>query len=52
MKIYTLKINSQGKRTVGKVNKGISVEKNIIGLKNQSDKKRTQKNERIKKKWG
>ena len=33
MKIYTLKINSQGKRTVGKVNKGISVEKNIIGLK-------------------
>ena len=32
--LYTLKINWKGKRTVGKANKGISVEKNIIGLKN------------------
>ena len=32
--LYTLKINCKGKRTVGKANKGISVEKNIIGLKN------------------
>ena len=32
--LYTLKINCKGKRTVGKVNKGINVEKIIIGLKN------------------
>ena len=32
--LYTLKINCKGKRTVGKSNKGINVEKIIIGLKN------------------
>jgi len=32
-KIY-IKINFKGKRTVGKVNKGINIEKIIIGLKN------------------
>ena len=31
--LYTLKINCKGKSTVGKANKGINVEKNIIGLK-------------------
>ena len=31
--LYTLKINCKGKRTVGKANKGINVEKIIIGLK-------------------
>ena len=31
--LYTLKINCKGKRTVGKANKGISVEKIKIGLK-------------------
>ena len=31
--LYTLKINCQGKRTVGKANKGINVENIIIGLK-------------------
>ena len=31
--LYTLKINCKRKRTVGKENKGINVEK-IIGLKN------------------
>ena len=31
--LYTLKINCKGKRT-GKANKGINVEKIIIGLKN------------------
>ena len=30
---YTLKINCKRKRTVGKANKGINVEKIIIGLK-------------------
>ena len=30
---YTLNINWKGKRTVGKANKGINVEKIIIGLK-------------------
>ena len=30
--LYTLKINCKGERTVGKVNKGINIEK-IIGLK-------------------
>jgi len=29
-----LKINSKGERTVGKANKGINIEKIIIGLKN------------------
>ena len=37
---YMLKINFKGKRTVGKANKGIHVEKIIIGLKNQNLKKR------------
>ena len=32
--LYTLKINCKGKRTVGKENKRINVEKIIIGLKN------------------
>ena len=31
--LYTLKINCKGKRTVGKENKGINVEKIIIGFK-------------------
>ena len=31
--MYTLKINYKGTRTVGKANKGINVEKIIIGLK-------------------
>ena len=30
---YTLKIYCKGKRAVGKANKGINIEKNIIGLK-------------------
>ena len=30
---YTLKINCKGKRTVGKANKGINVEKIIIHFK-------------------
>ena len=32
--LYTLKINCKGKRTVGKANKRIDIEKMIIGLKN------------------
>ena len=32
--LYALKINCKGKRKVGKENKGITVEKIIIGLKN------------------
>ena len=31
--LYTLKFNRKGKRTVGKANKGINVEKIILGLK-------------------
>ena len=31
--LYTLKINCKGKRTVGKANKQVNVEKNIICLK-------------------
>ena len=31
--LYTLKVNCKGKRIVRKANKGISVEKIIIGLK-------------------
>ena len=38
--LYLLKINCKGKRTVGKANKGINVEKNIIGLKKLKLKKR------------
>ena len=37
--MYTLKINCKGKRTVGKANKGINVEKKIIHLKNLKLKK-------------
>ena len=32
--LFTLKINCKGKRTVRKANKGINVEKIIVGLKN------------------
>ena len=32
--LYIWKINCKGKRTVGKTNKGINVEKILIGLKN------------------
>ena len=32
--VYIRKINCKGKRTVGKTNKGITVEKVLIGLKN------------------
>ena len=32
--LHTLEINCKGKRTLGKANKGINVEKIIIGLKN------------------
>ena len=32
--LYILKINCKWKRTVGKANQGINVEKIIIGLKN------------------
>ena len=32
--LYILKSNCKGERTVGKANKGINVEKIIIGLKN------------------
>ena len=31
--LYTLKVNCKGKRTAGKANKGINVEKIIIVLK-------------------
>ena len=31
--LYTLKINCKGKRTVGKANKGINLEKNNNSLK-------------------
>ena len=31
---HTLKINCKGKITIGKANKGIHVEKNVLGLKN------------------
>ena len=44
--LYTLKMNCKGKRTVGKANKGINVEK--IGLKIKNKKKRER--ERKKKK--
>ena len=32
--LYTLKINFKGKRTVGKANKGVNVEKITISFKN------------------
>ena len=40
MKVYTLKVNCKGKRTVGNANKGINVEKIIIGLKIKIKKER------------
>ena len=41
--LYTLKVNCKGKRTVGKANKGINVEKIIIGLKITNEKKKKKK---------
>ena len=41
--LYTLKINCKGKITVVKANKGINVEKIIIGLKKLKLKKRKEK---------
>ena len=41
--LYTYKINCNGKRIVGKANKGINVEKNIIGLKKLKLKKERKK---------
>ena len=38
-----LKMNCKGKRTVGKANKGINVEKIIIGLKIKIKRKRNKK---------
>ena len=53
-KIYIhQRFNHRGKRTVGKINKGINVEKNIIGVKNlkiKVIKKKRKKNGRRKKK--
>ena len=42
--LYMLKINCKGKRTIGKANKGINVEKLIIGLKIFKLKKEKRKN--------
>ena len=42
-KIYMLKINCKRKRTVGKANKGINVEKMIIGLKSKIKKREGEK---------
>ena len=41
--MYTLKINCKGKRTVGKANKWINVEKIIIGLETLKLKKEKSK---------
>ena len=53
--MYTLKINCKGKRTVGKANKGINVEKNnnsFEKLKIKVIKKRKEKKmEEERKKW-
>ena len=46
--LYTLKINCKGKRTVGIANKGINVEKIIIGFKNQELKLEKEKRKKIK----
>ena len=43
-----LKINCKGKRTVGIANKGINVEKIIIGFKNQELKLEKEKRKKIK----
>ena len=42
--LYTLKINCKGKRTGGKENKGINVEKVVIGLKIKIKKREKKKN--------
>ena len=44
--MYTLKINCKGKRTVGKANKGINVEK--IGLKIKNKKKEREREKKKK----
>ena len=49
--LYTFKINCNGKRIVGKANKGINVEKNTSGfkkLKLQKGEKRKEKMEKRK----
>ena len=38
--LYTLKINCKGKRTVGKADKGLNVEKIIIGFKKLKEKEK------------
>ena len=43
--LHTLEINCKGKRTVGKANKGISVEKIITGLKNKKREQKKKKKE-------
>ena len=48
--LYTLKINCKGKRTVRKANKGINVEKIIIGFKKLKREKRKNKRKRVEKK--
>ena len=48
--LYILKINRKGKRTVGKANKGINVEKLITGLKNLKLKLKKKKKQKKKKK--
>jgi len=44
--LYTLKIKCKGKRTVEKANKGLNVEKVIIGLKNLKKRKGKKKKKR------
>ena len=46
--LYTLKINCKGKKTVGKANKGINVEKIIIGFKNFFKRKELKKKKKRK----
>ena len=48
--LYTLKINCQGKRTVGKANEGINVEKKIIGFKRSKLKFKKERRKKRKKK--
>ena len=43
--LYILKINFKGKRTAGKANKGVNVEKVIIGVKNEKLKLKNKKEE-------
>ena len=42
--MYTLKINCKGKRTVGKADKGLNVEKIIIGFKKLKEKGKKKEN--------